>query len=153
MLVYGSPQFIASVSPMITEAGAWTPDATTSDASTLERLARNLTPRAAVMELNHPEPRAGVTAGISVQKGFRWTTVILMFDQPDESLLRIAASVRARGWSLVSTATMKSLGLKRVFNGAFTSRGLVDQALTTLETAKADQSKSTEPVKDDVNAA
>jgi hypothetical protein len=87
VLIYGSPQFISAMSPMVSEPGIWTVDATTSDASAVEKLAREINPRAAVIELNHPEPRAGVTAGISVQKGFRWATVILVFDKPDESLL------------------------------------------------------------------
>jgi hypothetical protein len=141
VLIYGSPQFIAAISPIVAEPGIWTVDATTSDAATVEKLARELNPRAAVIEMNHPEPRAGVTAGISVQKGFRWTTVILVFDNPDESLLKVAASIRTRGWSLVSASTMKSFGVKRVFNGAFTSHGLVDQAVAALATAKAEKTE------------
>ena len=139
IIVYGSPQFIAAVTPMIEEPGIWTVKAKAGDAPSLEKLARDLRPRAAVIELGHPEPRAGIAAGVAVQKGFRWATVVLMFDEPDESLLRVAASIKSRGWSLVSTGMVKSLGVKRVFNGAFTSHGLVDQAVAALKTAKAEQ--------------
>ena len=139
VLVYGSPQFTAAMSQMVTASDIWTVDATTGDASRIEKLARDHRPRAAVIELNHPEARAGVTAGIAAQKGFRWATVVLVFNTPDESLLKVAASIRPRAWSLVSTGLMQSLGIKRVFNGAFTSHGLVDQAVAAVETAKAEK--------------
>ena len=111
----------------------------TEDTAEIQGLASQHKPRLFVVEVNKATSESAVLAGIAAEKGFRWTTVMCVYEELDQSLLSLSAVSARRNWSLVGRELISSIGLKRVLNGVLTETGLRDSELVELTTQMAEQ--------------
>jgi hypothetical protein len=142
IVTYGSEDFAGWIRPLIEQSETFTDTGAYSERENVQATIAEAKPRAVIIELDPGDLSSSVAVGIAAQKGFRWTSPILVFPTTEDALIPISASISKRKWSLVGRELIDTIGLDRVLAGALTSSGLQDLSIAVLKAENEERAAS-----------
>ncbi len=142
---FGDDDFDSWLQSQLQSQSYYQLDGHSSEISTIGEEVSKIRPRAVFVDLATQDAHSAIMAGVAAQKGFRWTSIVLLFSECEAELLSLVKQVRRRSWSLVGRETIENLGIERSLAGILTDDGLIDGAVTDLQTELYAQSLETSP--------
>ncbi len=140
IISFGNQQFSDWLKGHVERSEAFSYSGDCEQIDVIQSLVSKEKPRTVIVDLSGVDSNKAGLVGGEAQRGFKWTTVLFVFESLDESLLGFSRSVRRRRWSLVGKEMIDDVGIDRVLAGTLTDSGFIDSSVSAFETELYEQS-------------
>lgn len=140
IIAFGDQSFSGWVKAHVEKSETFSFIGNCEQADQLQQLVSDEKPRAVIVDLaSTSASQAGIVGG-EVQRGFKWASVLFLFESLSEEMVALSKSLRKRRWSFAGRELVDQVGIDRVLAGTLTDAGFIDSSVSAFETEMYEKS-------------